>query len=230
MKKILLFVGLAVFILGVVIYVILKLFLFPNVYLNQNLVVHYRSNVTTDKPNLKIASQKLRLSAVFDSTKSYQIYLCPSVTSFNILAPFNQRSNATVYRSINTIFLRPDMVRINGNAESPQRKSTMAGLIATTVTMTELDDNSHTSSAEDWKKIGYAEYIGGDSVQNAQTLCKFIGQKQSPLLESIKDQLAVTYLMREKRIGLDSLLSSRIPRDSVLSLLCSPMIKTVPLS
>ncbi|HET6400792.1 MAG TPA: hypothetical protein VFH95_05265 [Candidatus Kapabacteria bacterium] len=196
--------------------------LFPNTYHYRNLTLHYQTKDASDTSELLLAARKLESSVVFDSAKSYNIYLCPSQSSFRMLAPVSPGANATIYESMNAVFLRPLPYPIEQGTKLPRRMSTMAGLIATTITRNGLHDDSLASNAASWKSIGYSEYIGADSLQNIRSICQSDTTINEPpaLLESIKDQLAVTYLMQVERIGFDSIISGQIPRDSILKIIC----------
>ena len=221
MKK-LFFLGASFVVIIAVCLFLLWLNMFPNVYHYRNLVLHYQTKEARDTSELALAAQKLQSSIVFDSSKSYNIYLCPSQTSFRVFAPFYPGANATVYESMRVVFLRPLPYSAGGNAESPRRMSSMAGLIATTITRIGLHDDSLASNNARWKSVGYSEYIGDDSIQNTLSLYQpTVNAKElQALIESIKDQIAVTYLMRERRISFDSILTLQISRDSILKIAC----------
>ena len=195
--------------------------LFPDVCHYRNLTLHYQAKDAADTSELLLAARKMESSIVFDSAKSYNIYLCPSPSSFRMLAPTSPGANATMYENFKVVVLRPSPYPIEQGPELPRRMSTMAGLISTTITRNGLGDDSLASNAARWKSIGYSEYIGGDSLQNTRTLCQSgtTINEPSALLESIKDQLAVTYLLRNG-MGFDSILSRHIHRDSILKIIC----------
>lgn len=201
---------------------------FPNSYHYQNLTLHYQAINAEDTSELLIAQRRLHASAIYDSTKSYSVYLCPSSDIFDALAPMSREANATTYQTLNIIhnvILLRSILKFDAieKADAPRRNRTISGLIATMAIKISLNDNALASNAASWKKIGYAEYVGGDSVMNAHALCQSSGitKIESPLFESLKDQITVTYLLQEEGIRLDSLFMARIDRDSILRIICS---------
>jgi hypothetical protein len=217
MKKVLLFCIAAAVIMVVGIFLI-WFNMFPEVYHFRNLTLHYQHKDSADTSEVVLAFRKLELSAVFDSMKSYNIYLCPNAISFNVFAPFSPGSVSNNYITMKAVFLRPLKNFVEKNSEIPRRINTMAGTIATSITLMGLDDNLGVMHVERWKKVGYAEYIGGDSLFSIQSLFKndTIEPRLIPLIESIKDQFVLTYLLREQGIRFDSLLTLQINRDSIL--------------
>jgi len=184
-----------------------------------------------DSSIIKVLSSsflKLDKTTIDDTTKIHEIFLCNNFTLYSCLAPTSRKAFGCNYIYLNSIFIAKCNVNKNESYKNDNTDNYVRNLdevIAHEISHRLLLNKFgvwKNKWIENWKNEGFCETIGYGQIFNLIEAKNFITKNKNNNGHRVyykKCFYAVSYLMTERKMTLNEIISSKITLEDTLKLI-----------